>query len=176
MSIKIQKMKKLMKFLGAFFLASILLTSCVKGSDTIKLKINKVKVTGDSKEYIEVVPGEYELKKIKDKLDGDKLQMSLKFRVINEYDQTKLDENTAIGNLILKVIDKSGDPFAVELNPADIADFDKLTSLLKGKKGDEVTILFKNIGFAPEESLIVEILKNAKGVEITDADITNPVN
>lgn len=163
-----------MKFLGAFLFASLFLTSCGGGSESIKLKIDKASITGDSKEYIEVVPGEYELKKVKDELDGEQLQISLKFKVIKEYDQSKLDENTAIGDLSLRIIDESGTPFDLEFNPADMSDYDKLTSLLKGKKGDEVTILFKPMGFAPEESLLEEILKNAKGIEITRADITNP--
>jgi hypothetical protein len=165
-------MKKVMKFLGVLFFASILLTSCGDSEEKLVLKVDKVSINGDSKEYIEVVPGEYELKKVKDELGEDQLQISIKFRVKNEFDQSKMDENTDLGNLSLRITDSNGSPINLEFDPADISDYDKLTSLLKSKKGDEVTVLFKPMAFG-DEALIKEVLKNGKGIEITSADITN---
>lgn len=167
-------MKKLIKSLCVLFFSSAVLTSCGDNQESLILKLDKVSINGDSKEYIEVVPGEYELKKVKDELESDQLQISIKFRVKKEYDQSKLDENTGIGNLSLRIIDQSGSPLDLEFDPADVADYDKITSLLKGKVGDEVTVLFRPVGFAPEETLLNDILKNGKNIEITSADITNP--
>ena len=165
-------MKKVIKFLGVFFFASTILTSCGDSEEKLVLKLDKVSINGDSKDYIEVVPGDYELKKSKDEFGENQLQIGVKFRVTNEFDQNLVDENTSIGNLSLRIIDASGSPIDLEFHPADIADNDKITSLLKGKKGDEVMVLFKPMGFG-DESAIENALKNGKGIEITSADITN---
>ncbi len=165
-------MKKVMTILGAILFAVTILTSCGGGNDKISLTLDKVTITGDSKDYIEVVPGTYEVKKTKGSL-GEELQLSLKFKVTNSYDQNKIDENTAIGNLSLQITDQSGAPIDLDFNPAGVSDWDKIKSLLKGKPGDEVTVLFKPSGF-PSKEAISEVLKNGKGVEITRADVTNP--
>jgi hypothetical protein len=165
-------MKKVMTIFGAILFASTILTSCGGGNDKVSLTLDKVTITGDSKDYIEVVPGTYELKKTNGTL-GEELQLMLKFKVTNSYDQNKIGEYTAIGNLSLQITDQSGAPIDLNFSPAGVSDYDKLTSLLKGKPGDEVTVLFNSSGF-PSEEEISEVLKNGKGVEITRADVTNP--
>ena len=167
-----KKMKKTMTILGAILFASTILTSCGGGNDKLTLTLGKVAITGDSKEYIEVVPGSYELKKTKGTI-GDELQLSLKFKVTKTYDSTKIGDHTGIGNISLQVTDQSGQPIDVDFSPAGVSDYDKINSLLKGKPGDEVTVLFKQSGF-PDKEKFAEILKSGKGVEITRADITNP--
>ncbi len=162
-----------MTIFGAILFALTTVTSCGGGKDSVSLTIDKVAITGDAKDYIQVVPGTYEVKKTKGTL-GEELQVSLKLKVIKEYDQTKIDENTAIGNLSLQVTDDKGAPIDVDFSPAGTADWDKINSLLKGKIGTEVTVLFKPMGFGPDENLISEIFKNGKGLEITGADVTNP--
>lgn len=166
------KMKKVMTIFGAILFASVILTSCGGGNDKLTLTLDKVTITGDSKDYIEVVPGTYEVKKSKGTL-GEELQLSLKFKVTNSYDQNKIGDDTGIGNLSLQVTDQSGTPIDLDFSPAGVSDWDKINSLLKGKPGDEVTVLFKPSGF-PDEAGISEVLKNGKGVEITGADVTNP--
>lgn len=161
-----------MTIFGAMFIVATILTSCGGGNDKVSLILDNVTITGDSKDYIEVVPGTYEVKKIKGTL-GEELQLSLKFKVTNSYDQNKIDEYTSIGSLSLQITDQSGTPIDFNFSPAGVSDWDKIKSLLKGQPGDEVTVLFKPSGF-PNEEKILEVLKNGKGIEITRADITNP--
>ena len=167
-----KKMKKIMTIFGAMLIVATILTSCGGGNDKVSLILDNVTITGDSKDYIEVVPGTYEVKKIKGTL-GEELQLSLKFKVTNSYDQNKIDEYTSIGSLSLQITDQSGTPIDFNFSPAGVSDWDKIKSLLKGQPGDEVTVLFKPSGF-PNEEKILEVLKNGKGIEITRADITNP--
>ncbi len=161
-----------MTIFGAILFASTILTSCGGGNDKVSLTLDNVAITGDSKDYIEVVPGTYDLKKTNGTL-GEELQLMLKFKVTNSYDQDKIGDYTSIGNLSLQITDQSGVPIDLNLSPAGVSDWDKLTSLLKGKPGDEVTVLFNSSGF-PSEEKISEVLQNGKGVEITMADVTNP--
>lgn len=164
-------MKKILTFIGAALIVSTVFTSCGGGKDSASVTVDKVNINGDSKEYIEVVPGSYEIKKTKGTL-GEEIQIGVKFKTIKPLDSSKISENTAIGNIGLKITDQGGSPFDLDFSPADGGEYDKLTSLLKGKAGDEVTVLFKPI--LANEEIIAEIIKNAKGFEITSADITNP--
>ncbi len=165
-------MKKVTSILGVIIVALAILTSCGGGNDTVNLTLDKVTITGDANDYMEVVPGSYELKKVKATL-GEDLQIGLKFKVTNSFDQNEITENTSIGNISLQFTDKDGTPIDYDFRPAGTADYDKLKSLLKGKPGDIVTVLFHVSGFTNDDKNS-EVLKNAKGVEITNADITNP--
>jgi hypothetical protein len=164
---------KRITILGMFLCLTTIFVSCSKGVDSIEINVEEVNINGDSEEYIQVVPGKYEIKKVKGALDNDELQISLKFKVIKSFDSNKIDENTGIGNLSLQVLDESDTPIDLDFSPAGVADWDKIKSLLKSKPGEVVTVLFKPSGFSNDEA-VSEILNKAKGIEITRADITNP--
>ncbi|MFM9423370.1 MAG: hypothetical protein RIR06_1831 [Bacteroidota bacterium] len=165
-------MKKPLALFGAILTASIIFMSCGGSSDSLKLTIEKAPISGDAKDYIEVVPGDYEVKKNKGTL-GDELQLSLKLRVLKSYDQEKIGDYTGIGNLNVQITDQSGAPINLTFSPAGGSDWDKINSLLKGKPGDEVTVLFNSSGFS-DENAIKEVLEKGKGLELTRADVTNP--
>lgn len=158
---------------GVFLLTSFILMSCGGGKSSTSINVDKVNIVGDSKDNIQVVPGTYEIKKIKGTF-GDELTISIKLKVTNPFDQSKIDENTAIGNLSLQVLDEKGSPIDLMFSPSEMSDWDKVKSLLKGKSGDEVTVVFKSQGLGDTKTAIAEIMKNGKGIEITRADITNP--
>jgi len=165
-------MKRFMLLIGATVFASTIFTSCGGGNDKVTLTLEEVSIIGDAKDYFEVVPGDYEVKKTNGAL-GDELQLSLKLKVTNTFDQEKIDEYTGIGNLSLQVTDENGTPINLDFSPAGVSDWDKINSILKGNIGDEVTVLFTQSGF-PDEEAINQVLTNGKGVEITRADVTNP--
>jgi hypothetical protein len=166
-------MKKTITILGLTLMIAIILVSC-GGSDKTTLTIEEVSITGDAKDYIAVVPGTYEIKKTEGTF-GDELTLSIKFKVTNSFDQSKIGEYTSIGDLSLQVLDGSGSPIDLDFSPAGVADWDKINSLLKGKPGDEVTVLFKPLAMGADEEVISEVQKNGKGIEITRADIMNIV-
>ena len=166
-------MKKITSILGLTLMNAMILVSC-GGSDKTIVTVDKVSIIGDSKDYIAVVPGAYEIKKSTGTF-GEELSLSIKFKVTTSFDQSKIGEYTAIGSLSLQIIDGSGSPINLDFSPSGVADWDKIKSLLKGKPGDEVTVLFKSKAMSTTEEVIAEVLKNGKGIEITRADIINLV-
>ena len=163
-----------MKKVGILCSLALVLFSCGGGSDKATLTVDKVKINGDSKDYISVVPGKYDITKAKGNLDQEELSIAVKFKAIKPLEAEKMGDNTAIGNIDLQVIDDKGAPIDLQFSPASPADYDKFTSLLKGKAGDEVTVLFKSQGFGSSKEAFEKVLKEGKGIEITSADITNP--
>lgn len=163
-----------MKKVGILCSLALVLFSCGGGSDKATLTVDKVKINGDSKDYISVVPGKYDIIKAKGTLGQEELSIAVKFKAIKPLEAEKMGDNTALGNIDLQVIDDKGAPIDLQFSPASSADYDKFTSLLKGKAGDEVTVLFKSQGFGSSKDAIDKVLKEGKGIEITSADITNP--
>jgi hypothetical protein len=163
-----------MKKVGILCSLALVLFSCGGGTDKSTLTVDKVKINGDSKDYISVVPGKYEITKSKGTLDREELSIAVKFKAVKPLEAEKMGDNTAIGNIDLQVIDDKGAPIDLSFSPASSAEYDKFTSLLKGKAGDEVTVLFKSQGFGSSKEQIEKVLNEGKGIEITSADITNP--
>lgn len=166
-------MKKKITILGLTLMIAMILVSC-GGSDKTILTVDKVNITGEAKDYIAVVPGAYEIKKSEGTF-GEELTLSIKFKVTVAFDQSKIGEYTEFESFNLQVTDGNGSPINLDFSPSGVSDFDKIKSLLKGKPGDEVMVLFKSNGMSDSKDAIAEIMKNGKGIEITSGDIVNLV-
>ena len=164
-------MKKALTILGLIVVTIIILVCC-SGNDKIVLTV--VSITGDAKDYMAVVPGTYEIKKSEGKF-GEELTLSLKFKATNAFDQNKIGEYTELESLRLQIIDENGSPIDLNFSPSGVSDFDKIKSLLKGKVGDEVTVLFKSDEMGSTEELLAAVLRNGKGIEVISGDIVNLV-
>jgi hypothetical protein len=164
-------MKKTIKILGLTLMIAIILVSC-GGSDKTTLTVDKVSITGEAKDYIAVVPGTYEITKTKGTF-GEELTLSIKCKVTNSFDQSKIGEDTAFESMHLQIINDKGSPIDLIFSPSGVSDYDKIESLLKGKPGDEVTVVFKSDEMGASEEAISEVMKNGKGIEITSGAIVN---
>ena len=166
-------MKKALTILGLTVVTALILVCC-SGNDKVVLTVDKVSITGDAKDFMAVVPGTYEIKKSEGKF-GEELTLSLKFKATNALDQSKIGEYTELESLRLQIIDVNGSPIDLNFSPSGVSDFDKIKSLLKGKVGDEVLLLFKSDEMGSTEELLAAVLKNGKGIEVISGDIVNLV-
>jgi hypothetical protein len=166
-------MKTKITILGLTLIIAMILVSCGGSNKTI-VTVDKVSITGEAKDYMAVVPGAYEITKTKGTF-GEELTLSIKFKVTNSFDQSKIGEYTEFESMHLQIINDKGSPIDLDFSPSGVTDYDKIKSLLKGKPGDEVTVVFKSDEMNRSEEAIAEVMKNAKGVEITCGDIINLV-
>lgn len=164
-------MRKIRTILSLTLMTTIILVGC-SGSDKTIVTVDKVNITGDAEDYMAVVPGVYEIKKSQGTF-GEELTLSIKFKVTNAFVQSKIGEYTNFESLGLQIIDANGSPIDLNFSPSGVSDYDKIKSLLKGKVGDEVMVLFKSDKMGASEEAIAEVMKNGKGIEITSGDIIN---
>lgn len=141
-----------------------------------QLKAEKVNITGNAKEYIEVIPGTYEMS-----LAEKTISVPIKIKTILQFDQTEIDkEYTNIGNLSLQLLDKNGNPLSmtsgISFGPGSTGDWGKVKELLTSQAGTEQTINFEYGGILASESDLSNLMSNAVGFEIVNADITNTVS
>ena len=146
---------------------SFIMYSC--GKKQTSITVDKVKINGNSNEYIGVVAGTYDIK-----LVDDKINMSVKFKTLKTFDVNKIGEYTSIGNMALQILDASGSPISMAssgFSPASVGDWNKVKSLLTSKQDEEVMINFEYGGFMTSKDQLKDVLENGKGFEIVSADI-----
>ncbi len=143
----------------------LFMNSC--GTDIPKekvLKVSNVSISGNAKEYIKVVDGEYKMKNV----NNSKIIISLRIEL-----QKKVSiNNPQIPSITLSTIDEFGvvvgNSYGFSL--LSLGDYSKIKDLLKGKVGESVIISFESI-LAGEDTR-KQIMEQAVSFEITNANIT----
>ena len=151
----------------------ILFSACGGGSgdsssNDVVLKLNDVKITGDLKEHLKVVPGEYKIEKNK---KGEVI-IPLKFELLEKVDGWNENSGFRMGDGFKPtLLDANGIPLEYSNNIyLDLKDYDRMDDLLQsGAVGDQQVIRIEmNTGF--DESISSEdwkvIKEKAKGLEI----------
>ena len=138
-----------MKYLKTSFLTlttiSILtfFSSCIEdmSNETAKVKAERVDISGDLVDYIQVVQNEYEVVDLK-KLYG---RLSIKIKALQSMPLEKIEENDF--ELSTSLLGDNGMPISgVEEFKIDYNSKDKLKSLLKLGSGEEIISLETNLG------------------------------
>jgi hypothetical protein len=157
---------KNLNLLGLALVVVILLASC--GNNSIKektIKANSISISGDGKDYIKVVDGDYILKVVE-----AKVAISIKLELNKKYDGEKQPE---MGNLALIPLDKSGSAVP-DLGDSFLPmnEWDKIKDLLKGDVGKQITISFVCGHYFSDKDMLKRIMKETENFEIRFADIT----
>lgn len=138
-----------MKYLKTSFFTLITISiltffsSCIKdmSNKTVKVKAERVDISGDLVDYIQVVQNEYEVVDVK-KLYG---RLSIKIKALQSMPLEKIEENDF--ELSTSLLGDNGMPISsVEEFKIDYNSKDKLKSLLKFGSGEEIISLETNLG------------------------------
>jgi hypothetical protein len=158
------------------FIVISFLISCNSTPTEKVLNIDNVNITGDAKENLKVVPGEYTMKVV-----DDIIVIPIKFELIKKYEEItghndirQWHTSPELGNIDLIPLDKSGIPIpdiGLDFSPATSNDYAKFEDLLNGEVGDQMLIVFKWSYFSKKE-IIKRIMEDSEGIEIGDADFT----
>jgi hypothetical protein len=148
-------------------IAICLMIAC--GDSTPKektLSVSNVSFSGQAKQYLKVVDGDYILKPVE-----GKVLIGIKFELIRRYD---LGGKAEVGNINLIPLDKSGIAIAdigLDFKPASLGDWDKLSDLLVGTVGETVMISFEWNYFSDKEKQ-KRIMQETVNFEIVRGDFT----
>ncbi len=143
----------------------LFLTSCGSGIPEEKiLKVSNVSISGNAKNFIKVVNGEYKIKNVND----NKIIIPLKIKLIKKV---KIN-NPKMSSISLSMIDNSGvsvgNSYGFKLQ--SLSDYSKIEDLLKGEVGNTVIISFESI--LASEDTRKQIMEQAVNVEITNTNIS----
>lgn len=167
-------MKKQVSISGILMCVFLILTSCAD-TTSCTLVIKNANIKGDLKDYIEVVPGTYEVKKIPVErglnYGAEDLFLPVNFKIIKNYDESKISVNTRIESIALQVMDGDAKTIDAYFTPSTSDDWDNINSILIGKPGSELTIMFKYTAY--DKKKLANVLRKGKGIEIIDAEIKN---
>lgn len=151
-----------------------LLISCSTTPTEKVLSIADVEITGDAKENLKVIPGEYTMKVV-----DDVIVIPIKFELIKKYaeitghnDIREWGTYPELGNIDLIPLDKMGIPvpdIGLDFRPATTNEYAKFEDILTGEVGDQKLIVFQWSYFSNKEK-IKRIMTETEGVEIGDAD------
>lgn len=168
-------MKKYNYIIIALF-SVLFLVSCggSKKSETVKVKPENSEISGDLSEYIQVVENEYEL------ADDWGAKLSIKIKAIKQMEEADLLDKDV--ELTISLLGENGMPVSGtgELK-IDYTTKDKLLSLLKSGKGEEVILFSSLLGdyHADEHGDKVKkfsVYSKLKVVEKTSSNTSNTVD
>lgn len=163
MSIKIQKSRIRQSTIVVLLIC--LMAAC-GGVKEKTITVSDVSISGEAKDYIKVVDGDYILKPV-----NAKAVIAVKFELVNKYDGSKGDQ---LGNINLIPLDNSGvavPDIGLDFKPATVGDWNKFKDLLKGEVGETVIVSFE-WNYWSKTEIQKRILKETKGFEIVSADFT----
>jgi hypothetical protein len=147
-------------------ISALLLTSCGSTSTKEKvIKVDNVSISGESSKYFKVVPDNYTMQVVE-----DKIVIPIKLQLNAVYKGNQFE----IGNLSLVPLTKSGAAvpnIGLDMHPATPGEWSKIADLLKGDVGKTVTISFEWSYFS-NKKIQERIMKETESFEITGADFT----
>jgi hypothetical protein len=153
----------------------ILTISCAKKvPESIKIKIDNVKISGMLEGYFKVLPGEYTIEKAvpEEGRKESKVFLSIKIETIKPFEGWGPNTGIAFGGFNPNLLDEQGGT----LNPLNTIDYAKLNSILTGKLGDQAMIKLQvggtNYDFVSDD-VWEQIKTKAKGIEILDTKLVN---
>lgn len=156
--------------LSALIITSLVLASCGAKKDEKpqdkKITVTNVNISGDGSSYLKVVPGEYTVRIVE-----DKIVLPIKIEVVKKYQGPG---NAEMGDLNLAPLDKSGaaiPDLGLSFMPATTGEWDKIKDLLASDVGKQATVSFKWDYFGDEKKQ-ARIMKEIEGFELTNANIT----
>lgn len=162
-------MKKIISLRNSILIFGMIsLISCGKDIPQEKnLKANNISISGNGKEFVKVVNGNYKMKIV-----NDKVVIPVKLKLIKSPNI----KNPKMSNISLNPIDKSGVqiPITYSFSLDSTSDYSKIEDLLNGKVGETKTILFKSIllGEDNKEKVMIE----GDSFEINEANIKSDTN
>jgi hypothetical protein len=167
-------MKKL-SLLSIITLLSVLTFSSCSEKTSCKIVVKETNIKGDINEFVKVVSGTYEIKRVPVErglnYGAEDLFFPIKIKLTKSFDESKFNDYRGIENMVLQVNDAEAKTIA-HFGFESRSDIDKVKALLKGIPGDEITVMFKHTNY--DKKILSKVLNKARSIEITGADFNNP--
>lgn len=133
-------MKKSLKVFLSIIIGIVLMSSCGGGkSDVAKVKPEKIQITGDLSEYLQIIDGEYEV------TDNFGAHLSIKVKALKALKEDEMKDKNF--ELSASLLNENGMPIS---GTGDLIcyvnNYDKLINLLKSGSGEEIVELTSMLG------------------------------